>query len=55
MKAVIKQITIESMDSGILAAVEMIRFAALTRPDMPLTELADHIESTVAKDREVAA
>ena len=55
MKAVVTHVARESMDEGVLVAVEMIRMAAVARPDMPLTELADHIQSTVTKGREVAA
>ena len=55
MKAVVTHVTRDSMDKGILTAVEMIRMAAVARPDMTLTELADVIESTVSKGGEVAA
>ena len=41
----------ESVDEGILCAVEMIRLAAEAKPEMSLSELADRIESAVSRSR----
>lgn len=49
VRLVVQTVTREAMDDGILCAVEMIRIAALTRPSMPLCELADAIESTIGQ------
>ena len=43
LTALVQRIAKESMDAGILAAVEMMRAA----PGLPTTECADMIESTV--------
>ena len=48
--AVIKQITEESMEEGIMAAVEMIRTGVQQFPDLTTLQLADAIEATVTKD-----
>jgi len=48
--AVIKQITEESMNQGIMAAVEMIRTGVQQFPDLTTLQLADAIEATVTKD-----
>lgn len=48
--AVIKQITEESMNEGIMAAVEMIRTGVQQFPDLTTLQLADAIEATVTKD-----
>lgn len=48
--AVIKQITEESMNQGIMAAVEMIRTGVQRFPDLTTLQLADAIEATVTKD-----
>lgn len=50
MYAVIKQITEESMNQGIMAAVEMIRTGVQQFPDLTTLQLADAIEVTVTKD-----
>lgn len=55
MKAVVTHITRDSMDKGVLVAVEMIRMAAVARPEITLAELANAIESTVTEGGEVAA
>jgi hypothetical protein len=47
---VIKQITEESMNQGIMAAVEMIRTGVQQFPDLTTLQLADAIEATVTKD-----
>jgi hypothetical protein len=48
--AVIKQITEESMNQGIMATVEMIRTGVQQFPDLTTLQLADAIEATVTKD-----
>lgn len=48
--AVIKQITEESTNEGIMAAVEMIRAGVQQFPDLTTLQLADAIEATVTKD-----
>lgn len=50
MYAVIKQITEESMNEGIMAAVEMLRIGTQKFPDLTTLQLADAIEATVKKD-----
>lgn len=50
MYAMIKQIAEESMDNGIMAAVEMIRTGVQQFPDLTTLQLADAIEATVTKD-----
>jgi hypothetical protein len=50
MHAVINQITEESMNEGIMAAVQMIRLGTQKFPDMTILQLADAIEATVTKD-----
>lgn len=51
VKAVIKKITQESIDDGIIAAVEMIRIAAQKHPEWSFDQLANCIEATVTKDK----
>lgn len=48
--AVIKQLTEESMNQGIMAAVEMIRTGVQQFPGLTTLQLADVIEATVTKD-----
>lgn len=50
MHAVIKQVTEDSMNEGIMAAVQMIRLGVQRFPDMTILQLADAIEATVTKD-----
>lgn len=50
MYAVIKQVTEDSMNEGIMAAVEMIRLGVQKFPDMTILQLADAIEATATKD-----
>ena len=50
MYAVIRQIAEESMNDGIMAAVEMIRTGVQQFPDLTTLQLADAIEATVTKD-----
>ncbi len=50
MYAVIKQIAEESMNEGIMAAVEMLRTGVQQFPDLTTLQLADAIEATVTKD-----
>lgn len=51
MRLVIEKATRDSMDMGLLAAVQMIRIAAATKPGMTFEQLANAIESTVTKDQ----
>ena len=51
VKVVIKKITEESINDGIMAAVEMIHIAAQMHPEWTFDQLADCIERTVTKDR----
>ena len=48
---VLKRVTRESIDDGIMAAVEMIRIAAQAHPEWTFDQLADCIEKTVTKDK----
>ena len=48
--AVIKQIAKESMNQGIMAAVEIMRTGVQQFPDLTTLQLADAIEATVTKD-----
>lgn len=47
---VLKQVTRESIDDGVLAAVQMVRIAAQIHPEWTFDQLADCIEATVTKD-----
>jgi DNA-binding transcriptional regulator WhiA len=51
VKVVIKKITEESINDGIMAAVEMIRIAAQKHPEWTFNQLANCIEATVTKDK----
>jgi hypothetical protein len=50
MYAMVKQITEEAMNDGIMAAVEMIRVGVQKFPHLTTLQLADAIEATVTKD-----
>ena len=50
IKGLIQQITVDAMNDGILAAVEMIRVASVMKPDWSFEQLAVAIENTVTKD-----
>lgn len=52
-KATLQYEVHKSMNDGIMAAVQMIRIAAVAHPDMTMQQLADAIESTATKDQPI--
>ena len=53
IQSAIEYVTHASMKDGIMAAVEMIRIAAVAHPNMTMQQLADAIESTATKDKPI--
>lgn len=51
VEAALEYVTHQSINDGIMAAVQMIRVAANVRPGMTMQQLTDAIESAVTKDQ----